>query len=117
MKQYIKEISSDSSFKSLQVEGDYMCITVKLYTEEEIHVELEGVQAFTSPFWTTNPIHEIEGFLMTDDSEFLRATRAILEKDEETDLKFSSFQARESSGELLFEIVAKRLKVGDKTYE
>lgn len=116
MKQYIKEITSDSTLKNFQMEGDYLCITVRLYSEEEIHVELEEVQAFTSPLWS--PVEDIEGVLMNDESNFLKETKEHIKIDAlDANIQFYSFQFLNSPGDNLFEIVAKRLKINDKVYE
>jgi hypothetical protein len=113
--QQIKEITSDSSFKSFEITGHDMCISVKLYTEETVHVEFENVIAFHTTLWSMKD--DIEGLVMTDESSLLSKTIEKLKKDGETDVSCKSFQFRNLDDEVKFEIVAKRLQVSGQTYE
>jgi hypothetical protein len=113
--QQINEINSDSAIKSFEITGHDMCITVKLFTEETVHVEFENVIAFRSILWSMKD--DIEGLVMTDESSLLSKTIEELKKDEETDVSYKSFQFRNLDDEVKFEIVAKRLQVSGQRYE
>jgi len=111
MKKRIDNITSDSTFTSVEIYDRVFKLQVTLYTEDKINIEfMEHWASRLDVEW--NGQEMIERLVFTDQSELLDTTRASLKSLNEPSNNLYSFQALNPFEEVLVEVIARSLQIG-----